>query len=118
MARDEAEGLAQAVAVERTAAWLLKQASELRNELAERSVSAANEADALARALAEANERTEAVRSVLMALVSTLSPRAIKRREFQEAVRKAAADVPDNGPQAVRHAVLLEETRRVLGVKE
>jgi len=118
MARDEAEGLSRAAAVEQAAALLLKQASELRNELAERSATAANEADALAKALAEANERTEAVRSVLMALVGTLSPRAIKRREFQEAVRKAAADVPDKGPQAVRHAVLLEETRRVLGVRE
>ncbi|MGW8788873.1 hypothetical protein [Heyndrickxia sporothermodurans] len=114
MSRDGSDSAWRAAEIEKKAAELLSQAALLHRELAGLGGSTSGASDAVT----EANERTEAVRSVLMALVSTLGPRAINRQAFQEAVRKVAAGVPDNGPQAVRHAVILEETRRVLGVKE
>ncbi|WP_020095013.1 hypothetical protein [Methylobacterium sp. 285MFTsu5.1] len=113
MARDGSDSAWRAAEVEKKAAELLSQAALLHRELAGLGGPTARESDEVA----EANERTEAVRSVLIALLSTLGPRAINRQAFQEAVRKVAAGVPDKGPQAVRHAVIFEEARRVLGVR-
>ena len=64
--------------------------------------------------LEEANERTEAVRTVLTALVQSVRPSAFNRSLFQSIVRMHAADVPDEGPRSVRHEVILAEVRRVV----
>lgn len=121
MATDWASLTDKAEAIEDQAAQLKAAAADLRRELKVGFNQVATQADLLAEAntrLEEANERTEAVRIVLMALAQTVGPRAINRRALQDAVRMAAADVPNEGPRSVRHTVFLDEVRRVLGVEE
>jgi chromosome segregation ATPase len=67
-------------------------------------------------ALAEAEERTEAVRAVLGAVLDSIGSRALDRRRFQEIIARAGREAPSDGPGAARHAVLLTEARRVLGI--
>ncbi|CAA2159738.1 hypothetical protein MBRA_04923 [Methylobacterium brachiatum] len=69
-----------------------------------------------AEALAEAEERTEAVRVVLGAVLDSIGSRALDRRRFQEIIARAGREAPSDGPGAARHAVLLTEARRVLGI--
>lgn len=64
----------------------------------------------------EARERAEAMRSVLAALVGSLRIYGLDKKKFTRAVRDAARDTPASGPQAVRHAVLFEETNLILGL--
>jgi uncharacterized protein YhaN len=71
-----------------------------------------------AQAVAEADERTEAARIVLGAVLACIGPRALDRRRFQELIARAGREAPDHGPGAARHAVLLTEARRVLGISE
>ena len=121
MATDWAGLTDKAEAIEEQAAQLKAFAADLRHEFKTGFNREAAHVDLLAEAktrLDEANERTEAVRIVLMALAQTVGQRAINRRAFQDAVRAAAADVPNDGPRSVRHTVFLEEVRRVLGVEE
>jgi hypothetical protein len=73
---------------------------------------------AAAQVAAEAAERTEAVRTVLSAVLASIGPRALDRRRFQDLIARAGRETPDHGPQAARHAVLLGEARRVLGIPE
>ena len=68
--------------------------------------------------VAEANERTEAVRTVLGAVLACVGSRALDRRRFQTLIAQAGREAPDHGPGAARHAVLLTEARRVLGIPE
>ncbi|MGH1591182.1 hypothetical protein ACRBEV_25895 [Methylobacterium phyllosphaerae] len=65
-----------------------------------------------------ADERTEAVRIVLGAVLASIGHRALDRRRFQELIARAGRAAPDQGPGAARHAVLLTEARRVLGIAE
>jgi hypothetical protein len=76
------------------------------------------ERDAERAAAAAAAERTEAVRTVLSAVLASIGPRALDRRRFQDLIARAGRETPDHGPQAARHAVLLGEARRVLGISE
>jgi chromosome segregation ATPase len=80
-------------------------------ELAEARTNAAS-----ADAAAEADERTEAVRTVLGAVLDSIGSRALDRRRFQEIIARAGREAPTDGPGAARHAVLLTEARRVLGI--
>ncbi|MEE7504326.1 atp-dependent helicase [Methylobacterium sp. C33D] len=73
---------------------------------------------AAAEAVAMADERTEAVRAVLGAVLASIGHRALDRRRFQEMIARAGREAPDQGPGAARHAVLLTEARRVLGIAE
>lgn len=67
-------------------------------------------------ALERERERTEAVRIVLNALLASLPARGLNRRQFQAIVAQAGRETLDEGPQAVRHTILLTEARRVLGI--
>ena len=67
-------------------------------------------------AVAEADERTEAVRTVLGAVLASIGARALDRRRFPALIGRAGREGPDHGPGAARHAVLLTEARRVLGI--
>jgi hypothetical protein len=77
---------------------------------------AAGASAAGAEAVATADERTEAVRIVLNAVLASISQRALDRRNFQDIIARAGREAPDQGPGAARHAVLLTEARRVLGI--
>jgi len=74
------------------------------------------EGQAGAASAAEADERTEAVRTVLGAVLDSIGSRALDRRRFQEIIARAGREAPTDGPGAARHAVLLTEARRVLGI--
>jgi hypothetical protein len=70
---------------------------------------------ALEAELARERERTQAVRIVLDALAASIGRFGLRRDAFQARVQEAGRNTPESGPQAARHAVLLEEVRRVLG---
>lgn len=61
-------------------------------------------------------ERTEAVRLVLQALLMSLRRFGLRRRLFLARVARLGRETPDSGPQSARHAVMLVEARRVMGV--
>ncbi|MCJ2055533.1 atp-dependent helicase [Methylobacterium sp. J-048] len=105
LAWQDAQRLAAELAGVRT------QVNALEADLAEARTSAAS-----AEALAEADERTEAVRSVLGAVLDSIGSRSLDRRRFQEIIARAGREAPTDGPGAARHAVLLTEARRVLGI--
>jgi len=65
-------------------------------------------------ALAEAQYRTEAVQTVLAAVLASQSWRGLNRKKFRRLIAEASSAVPDAGPAAVQHAVLLAEARKVL----
>jgi septal ring factor EnvC (AmiA/AmiB activator) len=73
---------------------------------------------AASEAAAMADERTEAVRTVLSAVLASIGHRALDRRRFQDLIARAGREAPDQGPGAARHAVLLTEARRVLGIAQ
>ncbi|CAM2844000.1 atp-dependent helicase [Methylobacterium mesophilicum] len=96
-------------------------AAELENARTRSSALEAERAEgqadaASAHAVAEADERTEAVRIVLGAVLDSIGSRALDRRRFQEIIARAGREAPTDGPGAARHAVLLTEARRVLGI--
>ena len=64
--------------------------------------------------LAEANYRTEAVQIVLTAVLASRNWRGFDRRKFMRLITEASSAIPNDGPAAVQHAVLLAETRKVL----
>lgn len=66
-------------------------------------------------AVAEANARTEAVRCVLTAVMASTGWRGLDRAKFRRLIAQAGQAVPNTGPAAVQHLVLLTEARRVLG---
>ena len=92
--------------------------AEARSEAASVAETVARNHAASAEATAMADERTEAVRTVLGAVLASIGPRALDRRRFQDLIARAGREAPDQGPGAARHAVLLTEARRVLGIAE
>lgn len=67
--------------------------------------------------LAQAQAEAAAVRTVLGAVLASVKPGALDRRGFQTLVAQAGREVSAAGPQAMQHAVMLAEARRVLGVE-
>jgi len=61
-------------------------------------------------------ERAEAVRLVLQALLMSLRRFGLRRRLFLSRIARLGRETPDSGPQSARHAVMLSEARRVMGV--
>jgi len=49
-------------------------------------------------------------------VLDSIGNRALDRRRFQEIIARAGREAPTDGPGAARHAVLLTEARRVLGI--
>ncbi len=68
----------------------------------------------LRREVESAEERLAAIRTVLDACAASAGPFGLRRRRFLTLVRQAAAALPNDGPLAARHAVLLAETRRLI----
>jgi hypothetical protein len=65
-------------------------------------------------AVAEANFRTQAVQTVLAAVLTSVTWRGLDRRQFRKLIHDASRRVPATGPASVQHEVLLNEARRVL----
>jgi SAM-dependent methyltransferase len=63
----------------------------------------------------EADFRVEAMRTVLSAVQASTSWRGLDRRKFQSLIAEASRSIPNSGPAAVQHLVLLDEARKVLG---
>ena len=75
---------------------------------------AARREAALGTDVESAEERFSAMRTVLDACAASAGPFGLRRRRFLALVRQAAATLPDHGPLAARHVVLLTEARRLL----
>jgi len=73
-----------------------------------------SEADELRAKLAIAEQREEAVRMVLRALIASIRPFGFDKKRFKRCVFEEGQDTPDEGPASVRHSVLNQEGRRVL----
>ncbi len=69
-------------------------------------------------AVARADARADAVRTVLGAVLASLRAWGLDRRRFRGLIAQASREAPDEGSGAERHAVLLAEARRVLGLTE
>lgn len=91
-----------------------KVAGEIRSGLPMLRPDPAGEVAALRAKLALAQQREEAVRMVLRALVASLRPLGFNRRKFLRCVREEGQDTPNEGPEAIRHTILLQEARRVI----
>lgn len=85
----------------------------LHAELAETRAALLNARDG---ALAEANARVEATQITLTALLASISWRGLRRRKFRALIAEAARTIPDEGPAAVQHHILLSEVRKVLNM--
>ncbi|CAM3025199.1 hypothetical protein JHFBIEKO_3101 [Methylobacterium mesophilicum] len=75
---------------------------------------AVSEVDQLNTKLAVAEQREEAVRMVLRALIASLRPFGFDKKRFKRCVFEEGQDTPDEGPASIRHSVLNQEARRVL----
>lgn len=64
---------------------------------------------------ADADLRAAVLDDVLGAVLASIKPRALDRKRFQEAIRRSAA-TPREGPEDARHAMLLAQAQRVLGI--
>ena len=73
-----------------------------------------SEIDDLKARLAIAEQREEAVRIVLRALLSALRPFGFDKKRFKRCVLEEGQDTPNEGPASARHIVLNNEARRVL----
>ncbi|WP_144426281.1 acyltransferase [Methylobacterium sp. ARG-1] len=73
-----------------------------------------SQADVTRLALAEAHYRTEAVQTVLAAVLASQSWRGLDRKKFRRLIAEAGSAIPNEGPAAVQHTVLLAEARKVL----
>lgn len=69
---------------------------------------------ALEERLAKAEQREEAVRIVLRALIASIRPFGFNKERFKRCVREEGEATPAVGPATVRHEVLHQEARRVL----
>ncbi|MDP4025923.1 atp-dependent helicase [Methylobacterium sp. NEAU 140] len=72
---------------------------------------------ALAEDLARSQERYVAARQVIAAAAASLRWFGLDRRRFRARVARAGREAPEAGPAAERHAVLLAEGRRILGIR-
>ena len=79
---------------------------------------ASRRAEILEAELAEARERIEALQTVIDATVANLTWRGLDRRAFQAHIAQAGRSIPDAGPAAIRHGVLLRGARQVLGLPD
>ena len=95
-------------------AWQTVQ--HLSAELSSGRAEAAVTTGQLADELVLARERFAAAETVLGAVAESLGWRGLDRRRFQDLILDAGRAVPESGPQAVRHGVLLDGARRVLGI--
>ena len=68
--------------------------------------------------LAEAEASTDAMRIVLTATRASLSWRGLDRGKFKAQIVEASKLIPTEGPAAAQHAVLLAESRKMLGLAE
>lgn len=75
---------------------------------------APSELETLKARLAVAEEREQAMRLVLRALITSLRPFGFSRQRFLRCVREEGRDAPTDGPASVRHTVFEQEARRVL----
>lgn len=75
---------------------------------------APSEVETLKARLAVAEQREEALRLVLRALVTSLRPFGFNRQRFLRCVREEGRDTPAEGPASIRHTVFEQEARRVL----
>jgi SAM-dependent methyltransferase len=66
----------------------------------------------------EADFRVEAMQIVLSAVLASTGWGGLDRRKFRTLIAEASRSIPDDGPAAVQHVVLLEEARKVLGSAE
>jgi SAM-dependent methyltransferase len=66
----------------------------------------------------EANFRVEATQIVLSAVLASTGWGGLDRRKFKTLIAEASRSIPDSGPAAVQHLVLLEGARKVLGLAE
>lgn len=87
----------------------------LRAELAETKMALLDARDG---ALVEANARAEAAQITLTALLASIGWRGLQRRKFRALIAEAARTIPDEGPAAVQHHILLAEARKVLNPGE
>ncbi|MCJ2137950.1 atp-dependent helicase [Methylobacterium sp. J-026] len=83
-----------------------------------RQLDAARAAATSLEAVARAEARADAVRTVLGAVLASLRAWGLDRRRFRGLIDQASREAPDAGSGAERHAVLLAEARRVLGLTE
>ncbi|MEE7448421.1 hypothetical protein MRF4_11640 [Methylobacterium radiotolerans] len=72
------------------------------------------ELDTAVRARAVAEARSEATNKLFDAVLASLRPYGLRRKQFVFAVRRFAAAVPDHGPAALQHTVLFEGSNRIL----
>lgn len=72
----------------------------------------------LADELERERQRAHAVKAVLDAALQSLRGRGLDRKRFRTLVTQAAEDTPNGGPESVRHAILAEESRRILGLPD
>ncbi|SEI14522.1 hypothetical protein SAMN02799636_05953 [Methylobacterium sp. 275MFSha3.1] len=96
-------------------AALKEEIAGLRAELAEAKSALLDARDG---ALAEANARAEATQITLTALLASIGWRGLQRRKFRALIAEAARTIPDEGPAAVQHHILLTEVRKVLNLDE
>nr|WP_128083371.1 hypothetical protein [Methylobacterium sp. B34] len=68
--------------------------------------------------LSEYNFRIQALQTVLAAVLSSTTWRGLNRRKFRKLIEEASRRVPNSGPAAAQHDVLLAESRRVLGLAD
>lgn len=73
-----------------------------------------SEVEKLKTRLAIAEQREEAMRLVLRALLTSIRPFGFSRKLFLRCVREEARDTPNEGPSSIRHIVFDQEARRVL----
>jgi hypothetical protein len=66
------------------------------------------------RAVNDAAARVEAMQAVVTALITSLRPLGLNRKKFTALIRAIAERTPTDGPMAVQHTVLYEESLRVL----
>lgn len=75
------------------------------------------ERDAALRDRDQARARSDAMATLVDALLGSLRPYGFSRKLFLSAVRKAAAAIPDQGPDSLQHAVLFDGSNRILGTR-
>ncbi|MCJ2049238.1 hypothetical protein [Methylobacterium sp. J-070] len=64
-----------------------------------------------------AQSRSEAMNTLVDALIGSLRPFGFDRKRFLTTIRQAARSLPDHGPAASQHTVLFEGSNRFLGRK-
>ncbi|MGH1590627.1 atp-dependent helicase [Methylobacterium phyllosphaerae] len=113
MTRARDEGVQESRAALAREAQLRAEIAGLRAELAETKAALLDVRDG---ALAEANARAEATEVTLTALLASIGWRGLQRRKFRALIAEAARTIPDEGPAAVQHHILLTAVRKVLGL--